>query len=132
VPGLDESPEILTRKVGGEGEPLVVTPRAAGGRLFSDDCSADCNELGKVIAVFLELDLQPNPDDTVGAECVSFGLHARHGELARVVHRLAELVEFHVLAPAPRLDSDVVDARTEDQPDRSETGLSYEQKLVHR
>jgi hypothetical protein len=49
-----------------------------------------------------------------------------------VVHRLTELVEFHVLAPAPSLDSDVVDARTEDQPDRSETGLSYKQELVYR
>jgi hypothetical protein len=132
VAGLDERPEVLTRQVGGERHPLVVAPGAGRRLLVGDDGRADGDELGEVVAVLLELDLESHTDDPVRAERVGLGLHAGHRELAGVVHRLAQLLEFHVLAPLSSLDAHMVDAGAEDEADGPESRLPDEEELVHR
>ena len=114
VAGLDQRPEVLAGQVGGErlvrGCCASVTP-PSGARVVGLDRGADGDELGEVGAELLELDVQPDPDDAVGAELVGLGLHPGHRQLAGVVHGLREHVELLVLAPPADLEPDVVDAR---------------------
>ena len=93
---------------------------------------ADGHELGEVVAPRAAADLQADGHDPVGAELVGLLLHARHRELARVVHRLGEDVHLLVAAPRPHLKADVVDRGPHDEPQRLEAGGPHEQELVDR
>ena len=53
------------------------------------DGGADREELGELAAPLVAADVEAHADDAVGAELVGLFLHARHRELAGVVHRLA-------------------------------------------
>jgi hypothetical protein len=94
--------------------------------------SADRDELGDVGAELLQLHVQPDADDPVGAQRVGLGLHPGHGQLARVVHGLGQYVEFLVAAPAADLQPDVVDRAAEYQAERPEADLPDQQELVDR
>ena len=69
--------------------------------------------------------------DAVGAELVGLLLHARHGQLAGVVHGLREHVHLLVLVPVRLLEADVVDRAADDEAERVEAGLLDEQELAH-
>src|SRR4051794_9576718 len=96
------------------------------------DGGADRDELGHVLAPFIAADVEPDANDAVGADAVGLLLHARHRQLARVVHGLGE--DRHLLALLPRglLVADVVDRRADDQAQRVEAGVLDEQELVDR
>jgi hypothetical protein len=59
-------------------------------------------------------------------------LHARHRELARVIHRLSQHAELLALVPHRLLETDVVDRAAEHESDRLEPSLLDEQELVDR
>ena len=94
-------------------ERSLVNGRPFGARCSSPlavlDGRADRDELGQVGAPLVAADVQPHADDPVGAELVGLLLHARHRQLAGVVHRLGEHVHLLVLAPDRLLEADVVD-----------------------
>jgi hypothetical protein len=77
-------------------------------------------------------DVEPHPDDAVGAQLVGLLLHPRHGQLTGVVHRLGEDVHLLVLVPVRLLEADVVDRAADDEAERVEPGLLHEQELPHR
>ncbi len=96
------------------------------------DRRPDRDELGELAAPLVTPDLQADADDAVRAERIRLLLHPRHRQLARVIHRLREHLELLVLAPAPELQTDVVDRAADDEPERLEAGLLDEQELVDR
>ena len=135
VTGPDERPEVLAGQVRGERLVLVIAPvidPAAARALFGLDRRADRDEFSDVGAEFLHLHVQPDTDDAVGAQCVRFGLHPAHGQLASVVHGLGQHVELLVAAPAAHLQPDVVNGAAEHQAQRAEPGLAHQQELVDR
>ena len=77
-------------------------------------------------------DVEAHADDAVCAELVGLFFHARHRELARLVHRLREDGHLHRLLPARLLVADVVDRAADDEAERVEACLLDEQELVHR
>ena len=93
---------------------------------------ADRDELGEVRAPVVAADRQAHADDAVGAELVRLLLHARHRQLAGVVHRLGQHAELHVLVPVGLLQTDVVDRAAQHEPERLKTCLLDEQELVDR
>jgi hypothetical protein len=71
----------------------LVNGRPFGARWSSPpvlDRRADGDELGHVLAPLVAADVEAHADDAVGAELVGLLLHARHRQLAGVVHRLGE------------------------------------------
>ena len=129
VAGGEQRPEVLAGEIARE-RPSVRRAMQLALRML--DRRADRDELGELSAPLVPPDLEANADDAVGAERVGLLLHARHRELARVVHRLRQHVELLVLAPAPELQADVVDRAADDEAERLEAGLLDEQELVHR
>ena len=78
------------------------------GRPFGARCSSPSRCLrrcrsamnsARSLAPVVAADVEPDADDAVGAELVGLLLHARHRELARVVHRLRQ--DGHLLALVP-------------------------------
>ena len=65
------------------------------------DGRADGDELGEVGAPLVAADVEPHTHDPVGPERVGLLLHAGHGELTGVVHRLRQHVHLLVLVPPP-------------------------------
>src|SRR5207247_4138914 len=96
------------------------------------DGGADGDELGQIGTPLVAADVQPHPDDAVGAELVGLLLHARHRQLAGVVHGLGEDVHLLVLVPVRLLEADVVDRAPDDEAEWVEAGLLHEQELPHR
>ena len=94
------------------------------------DGGADSDELGEVGAPVVAADRQAHTDDAVGAELVGLLLHARHRQLAGVVHRLRQNRHLLVLVPVGLLETDVVDRAAEHQSERLEARLLDEQELV--
>jgi hypothetical protein len=129
VAGLHDGPEVLTRQVRGEGLAELV---AVGVSVFGLHCRSERNELGRIAAPLVVVDVQPNADDAVRPELVGLLLHARHGQLSGVVHRLGELWEFLALAPPSTLDPGVIDGRTHNEAERMKAGLLHQEELVHR
>ena len=82
------------------------------------DRRADGDELGEVLAPLVAPDVQAHADDAVRAQLLGLLLHARHRELAGLVHRLREHGQLLVLAVAGHLQADVVDARADHEPER--------------
>ena len=95
-----------------------------------DGC-ADRDELGHVLAPLVAADVEPHPDDAVGAELVGLLLHPGHRQLAGLVHGLREDRHLLALLPAGQLQADVVDRAPDDQSQRVEAGLLDQQELVH-
>ena len=93
---------------------------------------ADRDELGEVAAPFVAADVEPNTDDAVRSELVRLLLHARHRQLAGVVHRLREHVHLLVRAPATHLETDVVDRAADHEAERLESRGLDEEELVDR
>ncbi len=129
VAGREQRVEVLA------GE--ITRERAAVGRavqlaLAVADGGADRDELGEVVAPLAAADVEAHGHDPVGAELVGFLLHARHRQLARVVHRLRQDVHLLVAAPRAHLEADVVDRRADDETERLEAGGPDEQELVDR
>ena len=129
VAGLEQRPEVLAREVARERAPVGRAVELAAAVL---DGRPDRDELGQVGAPLVPADVEPHADDPVGAELVGLLLHARHRQLAGVVHRLGQHVHLLVLAPVRLLEPDVVDRAPDDQPERVEPRLLHEQELAHR
>ncbi len=96
------------------------------------DGGAHGDELGHALTPVVAADRQAHADDAVGAELLGLLLHARHRELARLVHRLREHVHLLALFPLRLLVADVVDRAADDEPQRLKAGLADEQELVDR
>src|SRR5262249_19612564 len=92
----------------------------------------DRDDAGEVVTPLAAADVQAHGDDPVGAELIGLLLHARHRQLACVVHRLREDVHLLVAAPRPHLEADVVDRRADDESQRLEARGAHEQELVDR
>ena len=90
------------------------------------DGGAHRDELGHALAPVVAPDLQAHADDPVGAELLGLLLHARHRELARLVHRLGKDVHLLALLPLCLLVADVVDRAADHEPERLEAGLADE------
>ncbi len=93
---------------------------------------ADRDELqvlgfGAVLAPF-----QADTDDTVGAQCVGFGLHAGHGIPARPIRRLGEHRKLGLLPDTGELVAHVVDRDTHHEIERLETGPVQKCEFVDR
>ena len=69
-------------------------PPAIDDGIVGRDRRPDRDELRRVPAPVVEVHVQPDPDDAVGAEHVGLGLHPAHRQLACRVHRLAERLEL--------------------------------------
>ncbi len=129
VAGRDQRVEVLAGEVARE---RAAVRRAVELALGVAHGGADGDELGEVVAPLAAADVEPHGDDPVRAELVGLLLHARHRELAGVVHRLRQDVHLLVLAPRPDLEADVVDRRPDDEPERLEARRLDEQELVDR
>ncbi len=125
----EQRPEVLTGEVARERPPVRGAMQLA---VVVLDRGADRDELGEMLPPFVPSDVEPDADDAVRAELVGFFFHARHRELARLVHRLREDSHLHRLLPARLLVADVVDRAADDEAERVEAGLLDEQELVHR
>ncbi len=117
VAGAQQGRKVLAAEVGGERAPTGSPMQLPAGML---DRGADGDELGQVGAPVVAADRQPHADDAVGAELIGFLLHARHRELAGVVHRLGQNLHLHVLVPVRLLEADVVDRAAKHEPERLE------------
>jgi hypothetical protein len=91
---------------------------------------ADRHEFENVFVPFEPLDRQLDPNDAIGAHVAGFFAHARHRQLARLIHGLRQDAEFLVRGPAAVLNAEVIDAGADAQPDRLEPRLADEQELV--
>ncbi len=95
------------------------------------DGGAHRDELRHALAPVVAADRQAHADDPVGAELVGLLLHARHRQLAGLVHRLREDVHLLALLPLGLLEADVVDRAADHKAQRLEAGLPDQQELVH-
>src|SRR5581483_2435308 len=127
VAGREQREEILAREIARE-RPAVR--RTVQNSLAVAHGGADRDELGEITAPLVPADVEPYADDPIGAELVRLLLHARHRQLARVVHRLSQDVHLLVPAPLAHLKADVIDRRADDEAERLEPGGADEQKLV--
>ena len=94
------------------------------------DAGPDGDEFQQVLVPFHALDGELDADDAVRAHGLGFGAHARHGEFARVVHRLREHIQFLVLAPASRTGCRRGRRRCRRTADRLEAGFAHEQEFI--
>jgi hypothetical protein len=96
------------------------------------DRGTDGNELSGVLAPFVVVDVKAHTDDAVGTEFGRFFFHARHGQLARVVHRLGEFGQLLTLAPFSSLDARVIDGRTHNETNGMKSDFFDQQEFIHR
>ena len=68
VARLHERPEVLAREIGGEGLALRV---AIGVAVLGLDRGPESDELGRVVAPLVVVDVEADADDAVGAELVA-------------------------------------------------------------
>ena len=122
--------EVLCRQIRGERPAIGSAVRALAGQV--PDGGAGCDELQAALAPGVHLHPELHADDAVRAEVIGLGLHARHRELARVVHGLGEDLELLILAPPADLEADVVDRRPDDEAERLEASLAEQDVLRHR
>ena len=127
VAGLDQGPEVLAAQVTGEGAAIRRTMAFAAAGL---DGGADGDKLGQVLAPLLPPHLQADADDAVRADAIGFLLHARHRQLAGVVHGLGQRFQLHALVHGGLLPADVIDTGPDDQAERVEAGFFDQQELV--
>src|SRR5262245_3713734 len=90
------------------------------------------DELKKLSIPFKPLDRQLHADDSVRLHRCGFSTHPAHRQLSRVIHRLRKYIELLILAPAAVLNTNMVDARADTQPDRFEPGFSHQQEFIDR
>ena len=105
---------------------------AVRGPVLRLDGGADGDELGRIGAPLVVVDVEADPDDAVCAELVGLLLHAVHRQLSCCVHGLGQFGQLLALAPLTGLDPDVVDRRAHHEAERVEAGLLDQQELVHR
>jgi len=94
------------------------------------DRRADGDEFGHVLSPVIAPDVQAYAHHSVSVQCVCLLFHARHRQLASLVHGLGEHVHLLALPPARHLDTDVVDGAAHHQSQGLEAGLLHEQELV--
>src|ERR1700677_1117248 len=128
--GCQQPEEVLRGQVRGKRTAVGCPVRALAGQVA--DRGSGRHELQAALAPRVHLHPQLHPDNPVGTQLISLGLHPAHGQFPGVVHRLSQHLQFLVLLPAAELHADVVDRGPDDEAERLETGLTEQYVLRHR